>query len=199
MTRDSTSTKNDTCSSPPGYYRALNEGEVATVAIQDLFETEESDYADEQVLTQWQELAFAAAEAEPMLSQALNSPDAIEWQEAIDYEISQLEKLGTWEVVTPPAHANITPCHYVLATKRGPDSDKLKLCARLVANGQRQKYGLNYSETFTPTSNMATIRTVLAMATLKDWEVHQVNIKSAYLHAEIKEDIYMQAHRLSVL
>jgi hypothetical protein len=109
---------------------------------------------------------FAAAEAEPMLSQVLNGPDAIEWQEAIDYEISQLEKLGTLEVVTPPARANIIPCHYILATKRGPDGDKFKLHARLVANGQHQKYSLDYSETFAPTSNMATICTAKMDSTL---------------------------------
>jgi len=46
---------------------------------------------------------------------------------------------------------------------------------------------------FAPTSNMSTIRTVLAMAAQQDWEIHQIDIKSAYLHAEIKEDIYMRA------
>lgn len=141
-------------------------------------------------LTQW---ALAAAEPEPTLQQALNGPDAIEWKEAIDYEISQLEKLGAWEIVNAPRNANIIPCHYVLATKRGPNGEKLKLRARLVANGQRQQHGLDYSETFAPTSNMSTIRTVLAMAAQQDWEIHQVDIKSAYLHAEIKEDIYMRA------
>ena len=117
----------------------------------------------------------------------------IEWQEAIDYEISQLEKLNAWKIVDAPAHGNIIPCHYVLVTKRGPDGEKLKLRARLVANGQRQQYGLDYSETFAPTSSMTTIRTVLTVAAQRDWEIHQVDIKSAYLHAEVKEDIYMRA------
>jgi len=62
-----------------------------------------------------------------------------------------------------------------------------------MANGQHQKHGLDYSETFTPTTNMPTICTILAMAAQKDWDIHQVNIKSAYLHTEIKEDIYMRA------
>jgi hypothetical protein len=165
---------------PVGYYKALNEGELASIAAAD-----EEDIS----LTHW---ALATAEPEPTLQQALNGPDAVEWQEAIDYEISQLEKLGAWEVVDPPPRANIIPCHYVLATKRGPTGEKLKLRARLVANGQRQQHGLDYSETFAPTSNMSTIRTVLAMAAQNDWEIHQVDIKSAYLHAEIKEDIYMR-------
>jgi hypothetical protein len=169
---------------PIGYYKTLNEGESASIAI-----IPEEDREDTQLI-HW---ALAAALPEPTLQQALNGPDAMEWQEAIDYELSQLEKLEAWEVVDIPHHANVIPCHYVLATKRSPDGEKLKLRARLVANGQRQKHSLDYSETFTPTTNMPTICTILAMATQKDWEVQQVDIKSAYLHAEIKEDIYMRA------
>jgi hypothetical protein len=96
-----------------------------------------------------------------------------------------------WKIVDSPPGANLIPCHYVLATKHGPDREKLKLHVRLVANGQHQKYGINYFETFMLTSNMATIHTVLTMAAQEDWEIHQVNIKSTYLYAELREDIYM--------
>ena len=81
----------------------------------------------------------------------------------------------------------------MLATKRGPDGEKLKLRARLVANGQHQKHGLDYSETFAPTTNMTTICTILTMVACQNWEIHQVDIKSAYLNAELHEDIYMRA------
>jgi hypothetical protein len=91
-----------------------------------------------------------------------------------------------------PRDTNVIPCHYVLATKRGPNGEKLKLRARLVANGQHQRYGVDYFDTFTPTCNMITIRTVLCMAAHLDWEVHQVDIKSAYLYADVQEDIYMR-------
>ena len=149
---------------PPGYYARLNDGESASLAAESIFEPTKSDFADEEPITHWQLNALAAAEAEPTLGQALNDPDAVEWQEAIDYEISQLEKLGTWEVIDKPSGANVIPCHFVLATKRGPDGQKLKLRARLVANGQCQQYGHDYFKTFAPTSNMSTIRTVLTMA-----------------------------------
>ncbi len=137
--------------------------------------------------------ALAAAQAEPTLKEALSGPDAPEWQTAIDYEIGQLEKLGAWKVVDAPHGSNIIPCHFVLATKRGPDGEKIKLRARLVANGQRQKEGIDYTETFAPTTNMSTIRTVLTMAAQRDWEIHQIDIKSAYLNAELHDNIYMRA------
>ena len=121
---------------PPGFYRSLNQGETASIAIMNLLEASELDLTDEDSITNQLKLtsppnhihsAFATAEPEPTLQQALNGPDAVEWQEAIDYEISQLEKLGAWEIVDAPKNANIIPCHYVLATKRGPDGEKLKL------------------------------------------------------------------------
>lgn len=122
----------------------------------------------------------------------MNGPDGVEWKEAVDYKISQLEKLGTWEVTDLPRGANVIPCHFVLATKQGPDGEKLKLRAHLVANGQRQQCGIDYFDTFAPTANMSTIRTVLTMAAQKHWEIHQVDIKSAYLYATIQEEIYMR-------
>jgi hypothetical protein len=80
-----------------------------------------------------------------------------------------------------------------LATKCGVDGEKLKLRARLVANGQRQQYGLDYIETFAPTTNMTTIRTVLTITAHRDWEIHQIDIKSAYLNTALKDTIYMRA------
>jgi hypothetical protein len=71
--------------------------------------------------------ALATAEAEPMLKEALSGPDGTEWQAAVDNEIRQLEKLSTWKIVDYPPHANIIPCHFVLATKHRPDGEKLKL------------------------------------------------------------------------
>jgi hypothetical protein len=177
---------------PPGYYASLHEGEIAALAMepQPHLEASELPHDGSDGPLTW--YAMAAAEAEPSLQQALNGPDASEWQEAIDYELGQLEKLGTWEIVNAPDRVNLIPCHYVLATKRGPNGEKLKLRARLVANGQHQKFGVDYFDTFAPTSNMTTIRAVLSMAAKLDWEVHQVDIKSAYLYAELKEDIYMR-------
>ncbi|KAG2746858.1 hypothetical protein P692DRAFT_20738747, partial [Suillus brevipes Sb2] len=67
-------------------------------------EASELDLLDEEAHLH---LALATAEPEPTLQQALNGPDGVEWQEALDYEISQLEKLGTWEVADAPSGANI--------------------------------------------------------------------------------------------
>jgi hypothetical protein len=146
---------------PPGYYVALHEGETASIALDSLKEASAMDLMEEEAHIH---LALAVVEPESTLQQALNGPASAEWQEALNYEISQLEKLGTWEIVDLPHSTNLIPCHFVLATKQGLDSEKLKLCARLVANGQRQKFRVDYFDTFAATANRSMICMVLAMA-----------------------------------
>jgi hypothetical protein len=80
-----------------------------------------------------------------------------------------------------------------LATKHGADGEKLKLRAHLVANGQQQQYGLNYSETFAPTTNITTIHTILTIAAHRGWGIHQLDIKPTHLNTALKDTIYMQA------
>jgi hypothetical protein len=127
------------------------------------------------------------------MTTALSGPDGPEWQAVINYEINQLEKLKVWKIITPPCNANIIPCHFVIATKRRPNGEKLKLRARLVANGQCQKHSIDYAEMFAPMTNMTTIHAVMSIAMHRDWEIHQIDVKSAYLNAQLHDDIYMHA------
>lgn len=86
----------------------------------------------------------------------------------LDYKISQLKKLGIWDIVDAPQGVNIISCYFVLATKCSPNGKKLKLCAHLITNGQCQKYGVNFFGMFVPTANMSTIHTMLTMAAQQD-------------------------------
>jgi hypothetical protein len=63
--------------------------------------------------------------------------------------------------------------------------------ARLVALGNRQKYGVDYEETFALVAKMTTVRTVISIAASQGWPLHQMDIKNAFLHGDLKEDIYM--------
>ena len=63
---------------------------------------------------------------------------------------------------------------------------------RIVAGGHRQVEGVNYSETFSSTAKMPTVRVILANAATQDWEIEHVDVKSAYLNATLKETIYMK-------
>ncbi len=76
--------------------------------------------------------------------------------------------------------------------KRGPDGTIQKYKARVVAQGFTQIEGVDYDETFAPVAKLASLHAILAITAKLDLEVHQMDVKSAYLNGELKEDIYMK-------
>jgi Reverse transcriptase (RNA-dependent DNA polymerase) len=87
------------------------------------------------------------------------------------------------------------PLTEVLRVKRGPDGEVQSYRVRIVAGGHRQVEEVNYSETFFTATKMLTVCTVLANAAHQDQEIEHVDIKSAYLNATLKEEIYMKPPR----
>lgn len=63
---------------------------------------------------------------------------------------------------------------------------------RLVILGNKQVEGVDYHETFAPTAKMGTVRTFFAVTTAKNWELHQMDVQNAFLHDNLKEEVYMK-------
>ena len=102
-----------------------------------------------------------------------------------------LEHNGTWELVSLPPRKKIAGCRWVYAIKDGPNGEVDLLKARLVAKRYTQIYGLDYGDTFSPMAKLTTVRLFLAMAAIRHWTLHQLNIKNDFLHGDLEEEIYI--------
>jgi hypothetical protein len=88
-------------------------------------------------------------------------------------------------------------CRWVYRTKSASDGQVSRYKARLVSKGFQQVHGIDYDETFTPVVNMDSICLELSIAATKGWEVHQMDMKNAFLHGYLSEEIYMEQPKAS--
>jgi len=111
------------------------------------------------------------------------------WKEAIQKEYDALIKNDTWKPVDPPLGTKPIGCKWVYKNKYKANGSLDKHKARLVAKGFAQKEGVDYEETFSPTTKWATIWTLFALAAQNDWNVHQMDVKTAFLNGDLKENV----------
>jgi transposase InsO family protein len=123
--------------------------------------------------------------------EAMGRPDAPMWRAAMQAEIDSLRAAGTYDVVPLPHGRSAIGGKWVYRTKRNAAGDIVKYKARWVAQGFSQKFGIDYNETFAPVARFDSIRAILAMVAHHDWELHQMDVKSAYLNGDLDEEIYM--------
>jgi Reverse transcriptase (RNA-dependent DNA polymerase) len=86
----------------------------------------------------------------------------------------------------------LIPCKWVFTIKCDEKGRPNRFKARLVAGGHLQEEGIDYEETYAPVSRMTTLRILLAVAAAKGWIVHQLDIKTAFLHGKVDMDVFMR-------
>ncbi|CAM8971397.1 unnamed protein product [Rhodiola kirilowii] len=106
-------------------------------------------------------------------------------------EINALLKNQTWSLVPPSPVQHVVGCKWIFRIKRKSDGSVERYKARLVAKGFHQQYGIEYGETYSPVVKPATIRTVLCLAVSRNWPLRQLDVKNAFLHGFLQEDVYM--------
>ena len=114
------------------------------------------------------------------------------WVKACEDEITSIEKNHTWLLVDLPAGAKPIGLKWVFKIKRNSDGSVNKYKARLVAKGYVQRHGIDYDEAFAPVARIETIRLIIALAASHGWEVHHLDVKTAFLHGDLKEEVYVK-------
>ncbi|KAG7557329.1 Zinc finger CCHC-type superfamily [Arabidopsis suecica] len=117
--------------------------------------------------------------------------ESAEWREACKDEISSITKNNTWNLVELPAGVKPIGLKWVFKIKRNSDGSINKYKARLVAKGYVQKHGIDFDEVFAPVARIETIRFIVAIAASNGWEVHHLDVKTAFLHGELKEVVFV--------
>ena len=123
--------------------------------------------------------------------EALNGEQSNQWREAIESEYSSLLKNDTWDLVPPPEGKNIVGSRWVLKVKRNENGSVNRFKARLVAQGYSQVKGVDYDEVFSPVARNTSVRSLLALANAHDLEIHQMDVKTAFLNGSLDCKIYM--------
>jgi len=114
-----------------------------------------------------------------------------DWMAAMDSEIQSINKNKTWDLVKLPAGHKPIGLKWVYKLKKNAEGEVVKHKARLVAKGYVQKQGIDYEEVFAPVARLDTVRPLLAMAANWGWEVHHLDVKTAFLNGELVEDVYV--------
>jgi hypothetical protein len=110
----------------------------------------------------------------------------------MDYEYRALMENKSWHLVPFKQSSNLIDCKWVYIIKRKSDGTIDRYKARLVAKGFKQRYGIDYEETFCPVVKVATIRLVLAISVSKVSNLRKVDVKNTFLHGVLEEEVYMK-------
>jgi len=107
---------------------------------------------------------------------------------AMNYELESLKQKKTWIFVDTPSNVKPIGSKWVCKVKHKADGTIERYKARLVAKGYNQGKGL---DTFSPVAKITTIRTLLELASIHSWHLHQLDVNNAFLHGDLHEEVYM--------
>ncbi|POM64563.1 Integrase catalytic core protein [Phytophthora palmivora] len=133
----------------------------------------------------------ASDSAEPKTFQeAVNGPDQTHCRKAIRAELKSMRLRGVFRAVKLPNNQRAVGTKWVFKIKRNADGSIEKYKARLVAKGFVQKYGIDYTETFSPVVKYVTLRMIIAITKHFGWPIDQLDVTTAFLYGLMKEKVF---------
>ncbi|RWS00084.1 hypothetical protein B4U79_15836, partial [Dinothrombium tinctorium] len=133
---------------------------------------------------------YACIADEPStFKEALLSPEANKWKEAIEEKLKSLKANNTWIDVARPKDRKVIPDKWVFKRKIKPDGSIERYKPRLVVKGFNQQLGVDYTETFSPIVRFTSVRVILSLAMKMD--IVHFDVKTAFLYGDLEEEIYI--------
>ena len=123
--------------------------------------------------------------------EAMAGPESAKWKEAMDSEIQSMYDNQVWDLVENTPGNKTVGCKWVIKKKTDMDGKVHTYKARLVAKGYTQTHGVDYDETFSPVAMLKSIRILIAIAAYYDYEIWQMDVKTAFLHGKLTTNVYM--------
>ncbi|GKD37362.1 ribonuclease H-like domain-containing protein [Tanacetum coccineum] len=161
----------------------LSGGVVASLTCGIISRESLHEYLDEQ--SQLRLFSYSMLEPETLVKEqeTLNHFANLNWQHLVILKVIQRQM--------QPAGVNIVRSMWLFKHKFHADGTLNCYKARLVANGSSQQLDVGFDEMFSPVVNSATIRTVLSLVVTRQWHIHQLNVKNAFLNGDLSETVYM--------
>src|SRR4051812_28929760 len=123
--------------------------------------------------------------------EAMVSPDSAKWLEAMKSEMGSMYENKVWTLVDLPEGRQAIENKWIFKKKTDADGNVTVYKARLVAKGFRQVQGIDYDETLSPVAMLKSVRIMLAIAAFYDYEIWQMDVKTAFLNGFLEEELYM--------
>ena len=99
---------------------------------------------------------------------------------------------NVWDIVPKPEGKSVVSSKWIYKIKHAADGSIEKYKARFVARGFSQKEGIDYEEKFAPEARYTSIRDIMALASMMKWNLHQMDVKTAFLNGVIEEEVYIE-------
>ncbi|KAJ9538231.1 hypothetical protein OSB04_030964 [Centaurea solstitialis] len=115
-----------------------------------------------------------------------------QWQEAMKAEMQSMYDNQVWELTDLPQHCRAVGRKWVFKKKTNMDGNVHTFKVRLVAKGFTQTHGIDYDETFSPVAMLKSIRILMAISAYFNYEIWQMDVKTAFLNGKLTEDVYME-------
>ncbi|KAJ9564196.1 hypothetical protein OSB04_000162 [Centaurea solstitialis] len=124
--------------------------------------------------------------------EAVSGSESEQWQEAMKAEMQSMYDNQVWELTDLPQHCRAVGRKWVFKKKTDMDGNIHTFKARLVAKGFTQTHGIDYDETFSPMAMLKSIRILMAISAYFNYEIWQMDVKTAFLNGKLTEDVYME-------